>query len=132
MSEPKGYEFYAVLTPINYTVTFNPNGGTVTPTTKIVAFNTAYGTLPTPTRTGYTFVGWFTKTGNSDEVKSTTKYSLYQNQTVYAHWSPIIYSVQYMGNSNSAGSMTTSTHTYDVAKNLTTNKYTRIGHTFAG
>ena len=41
-----------------YTVTFNPNGGSVSPTTKTVTYDSAYGTLPTPTRTGYTFAGW--------------------------------------------------------------------------
>ena len=41
-----------------YTVTFNPNGGSVSPTTKTVTYDSAYGTLPTPTRAGYTFAGW--------------------------------------------------------------------------
>ena len=40
------------------TVTFNPSGGTVDPTSKSVMVNETYGTLPTPTKEGYTFVGW--------------------------------------------------------------------------
>ena len=40
------------------TVTFNPNGGTVSTNTKKVFYHDTYGDLPIPTRTGYTFKGW--------------------------------------------------------------------------
>ena len=40
------------------TVTFDPNGGTVSKTSKKVATNGKYGNLPTPTRPGYRFKGW--------------------------------------------------------------------------
>ena len=40
------------------TVTFNPNGGSVSPTTKQVLYRHPYESLPTPTRSGYTFKGW--------------------------------------------------------------------------
>ena len=42
----------------NITVSFDPNGGEVTPNTKLVRLGTTYDTLPTPTKPGYTFVGW--------------------------------------------------------------------------
>ena len=42
------------------TVTFDPAGGTVSPTTKSVQRGAKYGELPTPTREGYSFDGWFT------------------------------------------------------------------------
>ena len=38
-----------------YTVTFDPNGGTVSPATKIVTFDDVYGTLPIPQRKYCTF-----------------------------------------------------------------------------
>lgn len=41
-----------------YTVTFDANGGSVDIDSKEVIENSAYGTLPTPTREGYTFMGW--------------------------------------------------------------------------
>ena len=41
-----------------YTVTFDPNGGTVDTTSKVVSVGDTYGDLPTPTREGYTFLGW--------------------------------------------------------------------------
>ena len=44
-----------------YTVTFDPNGGTVSPTSKTVMSGMSYGDLPTPTKTGYNFLGWSTE-----------------------------------------------------------------------
>lgn len=46
-------------------VTFNPNGGSVNTKKKIVTYNGTYGDLPTPTRKGYTFIGW---RGNVDTI----------------------------------------------------------------
>lgn len=43
----------------NFTYTFNANGGSVSPTTKSVTFGTTATGLPTPTRTGYDFQGWY-------------------------------------------------------------------------
>ena len=47
--------------PTKYSITFNPNGGTLTSgMTRTVTENTAIGELPVPTRSGWTFNGWFT------------------------------------------------------------------------
>lgn len=40
------------------TVTFDPQGGQLDQTSKNVIPNETYGILPTPTREGYTFMGW--------------------------------------------------------------------------
>ncbi len=40
------------------TVTFNADGGTLANNTKTVLANGVYGTLPTPTKEGYEFLGW--------------------------------------------------------------------------
>ncbi|MDR0833877.1 MAG: C10 family peptidase [Candidatus Symbiothrix sp.] len=42
------------------------------------------------------------------------------------------YTVVYNGNGNTGGSTASSSHTYDVAKNLTANGFTKTGYTFAG
>ena len=42
----------------NITVAFNANGGDVSTKSKTVKAGGTYGTLPTPTREGYTFEGW--------------------------------------------------------------------------
>ena len=40
------------------TVTFDANGGSVSQTSKQVKYGTYYGDLPTPTKSGATFLGW--------------------------------------------------------------------------
>ena len=50
---------YAIWTIAQYTVTFDADGGTVSPATKVVTLGNTYGELPTPTKTGETFYGWF-------------------------------------------------------------------------
>jgi len=49
-------EFTGVLG--SHTVTFDANGGSVDTPSKLVQYGEAYGELPTPTREGYTFLGW--------------------------------------------------------------------------
>jgi len=66
-------------------ITFNANGGTVTPTSATTGENRRLASLPTPTRDGYTFDGWFTtaETGGT-QVSTSTTFS--GNTTVYARW----------------------------------------------
>ena len=45
---------------------------------------------------------------------------------------PITYTVQYIGNGHTGGTTPNSTHTYDSAKNLTANGFTRTGYDFIG
>ncbi len=46
------------FTPMTFDVSFDANGGNVAPSTISVSYGSAYGELPTPSRTGYTFAGW--------------------------------------------------------------------------
>lgn len=69
------------------TVTFNAGGGTVTPASKSVTVGAVYGALPTPTRGGYTFAGWWTganRTGT--QVTAATLVTAPANHTLYAAW----------------------------------------------
>ena len=73
-----------------FTVTFNPNGGTVsTNSISGYRFGLKYGDLPMPVRAGYIFDGWFTSkdANQGDMIASDTIYSITVDQTLYAHWS---------------------------------------------
>lgn len=71
----------------NLTITFDPMGGKVSPISKKGEFNTPYGSLPTPTRNGYVFLGWYTvKGGGGNEVTSTHYVMKNYDHTLYAHW----------------------------------------------
>ena len=76
----------ANYTANKYTVNFNANGGSVTPSSTTVTYGAKYGTLPTPTKPGHEFIGWFTSATNGTQVIETTPVSITANQTLYAHW----------------------------------------------
>ena len=69
-----------------FTVSFNANGGSVSPTSKTVTFGSTYGSLPAPTRTGYTFTGWYTAPSGGSRVLGTTAVTTAANHTLYAQW----------------------------------------------
>ena len=69
-----------------YLVTFDPNGGTLHQDMKIVSTGVLYRDLPTPTRPGYHFKGWYTKRTGGTRVTESTRVNLTANQTLYAQW----------------------------------------------
>lgn len=74
-------------TPATRTVTFNPNGGTVNPTSRIVMAGTSLGALPRPTRPGHSFTGWWTfPTGGTPAHPI---WAMTANTTLFARWQVI-------------------------------------------
>ena len=68
------------------TVTFDPQGGAVTTTSKSVVYNEAYGSLPVPTRGGYTFKGWYTGKIGGTRIIPETIVTTNTDHTLYARW----------------------------------------------
>ena len=69
-------------------ITYDENyvkDGTTNRQTVEKVYNTELGTLGTPTRTGYTFAGWFTEATGGTQISSTTKTPV-TDTTYYAHW----------------------------------------------
>ena len=103
----KKWELYGKLTPNEYTVTFDPNaeGASVDPTNKIVTFDAAYDTLPTPTREGYTFEGWYlskTEFTDANKVEATTIVKTPGDHMLYANWAANTYTVTFNPNADDA------------------------------
>ena len=145
---------YAQWTANKYTVTANANGGTIPTTTgwtiasggatatKQVTYDSTYGTLPTPTKTGYTFNGWFTAQTGGTQIKADTKVTITANQTIYAHWTVNKYTVTANANGGkisttsgwtvaSGGATATKQVTYDSTYG-TLPTPTKTGYTFNG
>lgn len=80
---------YAHWEPITYTVTFDANGGEVEPQSKTITYDKEYGELPTPTRIGYVFEGWYTEKNGGDKIENYTTVTVASDHTLYAHWEPI-------------------------------------------
>ncbi len=83
------HTLYAEWTAKTCIVTFDVQGGTpLVVATNYVMFGSAYGTLPTPVRMGYTFKGWWTeKEGGGKQVVETTLVERADNHSLYAKWS---------------------------------------------
>ena len=103
----KKWELYGKLTPNEYTVTFDPNaeGASVAPTSQLVTFDAAYGELPTPTREGYTFEGWYlskTEFTDANKVEATTIVKTPGDHMLYANWAANTYTVTFNPNADDA------------------------------
>ena len=77
------HTLYAQWTNV-YTVTFDPTEGSVSQSTKVVTFGSAYGELPTPTRDNHTFLGWFTEKNEAITERSIVNIS--ENHTLFVYW----------------------------------------------
>ncbi|MBO7318550.1 MAG: InlB B-repeat-containing protein, partial [Clostridia bacterium] len=94
-------------------------------------------------KTGYTFNKWGTSSSGStlfDQNDTTITPTMLNsgiasgNVTVklYAQWTPNTYTIKFFGNTHTGGSTASMSMTYDVAKNLTANGFTKTGYVFAG
>ena len=68
------------------TVTWNADGGSVSPATSSLTAGTTFGSLPTPTKAGYSFGGWFTGTSGTGTQITTSSVVPSSNTTYYAKW----------------------------------------------
>ncbi|MCC8044360.1 MAG: InlB B-repeat-containing protein, partial [Clostridiales bacterium] len=89
VSTAEHHTLYAHWKVKSYTVTFDANGGSVSTESKKVTYEKAYGTLPTPKRSGYKFSGWYTKASGGSKVTKTTTVSKASAHTLYAHWTKL-------------------------------------------
>ncbi len=149
---------YAKWTANTYKVTLDSQGATSAGTTAYwyryatdvpcyyytdSSLNTCMGsdgyTLTKPSKTGYTFGGYYTGTNGTGtqyiDANGKGVNNLYgavaANSTLYAKWTANTYTVAYNANGGS-GSTASSSHTYDVSKILTTNGFTNGVKKFLG
>ena len=73
-----------------FTITFDPNGGTLNGSkTKTVSLgDIVYGKLPTASKTGYSFIGWFTEKEGGEQISSATKI-IASDLTLYAQYADV-------------------------------------------
>ena len=77
----------AEFEPRVITVTFNPNGGIVNPTSRTVTVGATFGgAFPMPARPGYTFEGWFTAPVGGTRILGTNIVTHTADLTLYARW----------------------------------------------
>lgn len=112
-------------------IVFAPNGGRVSSGSKTVICGKTYGTLPTPTRRGYTFAGWYTAKSGGSRIGSSSVVRTTKNQTLYARWKLVKYKIRYSlgrgtnSRSNPAGYTV-------VSRTIVLKNPVRKGYTFKG
>ena len=123
---------YAQWSANPYKLTFDANKGSCSEASRMVKYDSTYGVLPTATRIGYTFAGWYTLENNGVKVTKDTVMQSVHGETVYAHWNANPYNIRFDGNKASSGSMDAEYILYDETKPLAANAYKKTGYTFTG
>lgn len=126
-------KLYAVWKLNTYTVSYNANGGSGAPSnqTKTHGVTLVLSTTK-PTKTGYNFVSWNTKSnGTGTTYQSGGKYTTESPTTLYAIWKLKTYTISYNANGGS-GAPSSQTKTYGVNLTLRSGVPTRSGYRFLG
>ena len=119
---PYNLTLYAKWTINQYTITFNTNGGN-----SISSQTNNFGSLlviPTPTRSGYSFIGWFTDSNLTQAAPATMPAG---NITFHAKWI-VNYTITF--NTNGGNSIPTQTNYFGGL--LVVPIPTRSGYSFIG
>ncbi|MBS7286012.1 MAG: InlB B-repeat-containing protein [Kiritimatiellae bacterium] len=116
---------YSQWSTNDYTVTFNANGGETPTLSTNVTYGATYGDLPTPTRTGYTFAGWYTAKSGGEKIETGATVTITKNTTLYAQWSAISYTIAFNGNGATSGTTSSIAAKYGETYALTSNGFSR-------
>lgn len=120
-------------------VTLDPNGGKLNTTTAVLNVDYALGKTYkdtnlknfVPTKTGYTFDGWYPEMEGGTKVTDNTPVPS-GNITLYAHWTTNRYQIKFDGNGSTSGTTAAMTVSYDTDVVLNSNAFAKTGYVFAG
>jgi len=129
---------YARWTANEYTLTFEPNGGTGGSTSVSVTFGEPIPSATMPTRDGFTFAGYFDLNAQSEGIEfydadglPNGLWTIAADQTAYARWTANSYSITLDQNYPDAGTAATVPATFGTAPDNVT-KPVRESYTFLG
>lgn len=122
--------YYAHWTPTNYSISYNLNGGSLSGQKTSYNIETANFTLPTPSKSGYTFTGWTGSNGTTAQKSVTIVKGSTGNKSYTAHWTPTKYTIGYTLNGGSISGQPTN---YNIeSANFTLPTPSKSGYTFTG
>lgn len=118
----------------SYVISFNANGGSGAPGNQTKWYGESLTLSSTkPTRTGYSFVKWNTKSdGSGTSYNSSASYTTNANATLYAQWSVVKYTITYKGNGFTGNIPPNGEKTYGVTYTIPSNVPTLTGWDFIG
>jgi len=124
-------ELFAKFNPITFIIVYNLNGGSLTGQPTSFTINSALITLPIPTRTNFSFAGWFTSVGFSGSAVTQIPTGTAGNQTFFARWTATEFNITYSLNGGSMTGTIPPTFTVESPIIVLPNP-TRAGFTFGG
>ena len=116
------------------TVNYDYNGGSGSPASFTTSCEKQEIVLPTATRAGYDFNGWYTaatggtKVGDAGDTYNPTTSPI----TLYAQWTKQIYIISFHANLGEGTMANQSADENDVVAQLNANQFTRDGYAFVG
>ena len=120
------------LKGIVFSITYKVNDGTMPDSyDETYTIESPNIILPTPTREGYTFGGWYTNEGLTGDAVTTIATGSTGDKEFWAKWTPVTYTVSFNANGGE-GTMAAETLTYDTTWPLPPNAFTRSGYSFDG
>ena len=119
------YELTANWTANQYTVTLDVNGGSGVPNSMIAIYDSSLN-LPSPTRSGYNFAGWYI----GEELIESGVWTNASEETLKAKWTIINYTIGYVMNGGTNAEANPSAYTYEDIIILA--EPTRTGYKFLG
>lgn len=142
--------FTASCSPGIYKITLNKQSGSGGTSTIYEKYNTGWysndaatssmSSITKPTRTGYTFGGYYTATNGGGTQVINASGTILSNKTkifladgtLYAKWTPNTFTVAYNKNGGTSGSTTSHTCTYDATCTARANGFAKTGYSFNG
>ena len=124
---------YAQWEIIDYKITYNLDGGTQAPgNPSTYTVKTKTITLEVPSKTGYTFAGWYSDSKKKKKV-TTLPLGSTGNKNYYAKWTANKYTIVFDDNGATSGSMKNIAGVaYGSSKTLPDNAFKKTGAVFQG
>ncbi len=111
--------------PDKYVIGFDCNGGMEDLDSMVVTFDMVYGDLPTPTRIGHSFDGWFC---NGGRIANDTIVVTPSNHVLTAHWTVNQYPMTFNANGGDGGC----TLLQEYGTPVVVPEVSRVGYSLAG
>ena len=126
--------FTLTVTATPLAVTYDSQGGSAISDGSTTVGGSISASPGTPTRTGYTFNGWFVASSGGTQISFPYTHGQTANFTLYAQWTGISQAISYAAGTGGSGSAPSSPTSVLYGSTFTTpsNTYSRSGYTFAG
>ena len=116
----------------DYSISLDTNNGILIGTTpSSYNIESSDVALPTPSRDGYTFGGWYENSNFSGSAVTKISKGSTGDKKYYAKWIPNTGTVKFEGNGATSGSMADMSVRYDTSAILNANAFSKTGYTFS-